>query len=92
LHCKRLEVFLYSPVETLPIFQNAASRLVVVWNRSGMSSQLNLEKVRRESGGDEPSSYQKILPVTSTNVPGVWRERGLCGSASQSDQSEKAWL
>jgi hypothetical protein len=28
-----LQVFLYSPRETLPILQNAASLLVVVWNR-----------------------------------------------------------
>jgi hypothetical protein len=41
---------LYSPVETLPVLQNAASRLVVVWNSRGMSSQLNLEKVRRITG------------------------------------------
>jgi hypothetical protein len=66
LLCKGLELFLYSPVETLSILQNAASRLVVVWNRRGMSSQLNLEKVRRETGGDEPSSDQKILLVPGT--------------------------
>jgi hypothetical protein len=36
-----------------------------------MSSQLNLEKVRRETGGDEPSSDQKILPVIRTKVAGV---------------------
>jgi hypothetical protein len=71
LHCKGLEVFLYSPVETLPIFQNVASRVVVVWNRRGMSSQFNLENVRRETGGDEPPSDQKILPVTGTKVAGV---------------------
>jgi hypothetical protein len=53
LHCKGIEVFLYSPVETLPILQNAASRLVVVWNRRGMSTQLNLENMRRETRGDE---------------------------------------
>jgi hypothetical protein len=56
LHWKGLEVFFYTPVETLPILQNEASRLVVAWNRRRMSSQLNLEKVRRETGGDEPSS------------------------------------
>jgi hypothetical protein len=49
LHSKGLEVFLYSPVETLLIFQNVASRKVDLWNRRGMSSQLNLEKVRRET-------------------------------------------
>jgi hypothetical protein len=32
LDCKGLEVFLYSPVETLSILQNAALRLLVVWN------------------------------------------------------------
>jgi hypothetical protein len=64
-------VFLYSPVETLPVLQNAASRLVVVWNSRGMSSQLNLEKVRRLTGGYEQSSDQKILFVTGTNVAGV---------------------
>jgi hypothetical protein len=46
-----------------------------------MSSQVNLEKVRRETGGDEPSSDQKILPVTGTKLAGVWRGRGLSGSA-----------
>jgi hypothetical protein len=73
-------VFLYSPVETLPILQNAVSRLVVLWVRRGMSSQLNLEKVKRENVGDEPSSDQKILPVYGSKVTGVWRGRGLCGS------------
>jgi hypothetical protein len=81
LHCKGLEVFLYSPEETLPILQNAASTLVMVWNRRGMSSQLNLEKVRRETGGDEPPSDQKILPVTGTKVVDVCRRRGLSKSA-----------
>jgi hypothetical protein len=71
----------FVPVETLPAIKNAASRLVVVWNRTGMSSQLNLEKVRRETGGDEPSSDQKILPVTGTKLAGVWRGRGLSGIA-----------
>jgi hypothetical protein len=66
LLCKGLEVFLYSPVERLPIVQNAASILVDVWNRRGMSSQLKLENVRRETGGDEPSSDQKILIVPVT--------------------------
>jgi hypothetical protein len=81
LHCKGLEVILHSPVETLRILEDAASRLVVAWNRRGMSSQVNLEKVRREPGGDEPSSDQKILPVTGTKLAGVWRGRGLSGSA-----------
>jgi hypothetical protein len=64
-------VFLYSPVETLPILQNAASTLVVVWDRRGMSFQMNFEKVRRETGVDEPSSDQKFLPVTGTKVNGL---------------------
>jgi hypothetical protein len=81
LHCRRLEVFLYSPVETLPILQNAASRLVVVWNRRGLSSQLNHEKVRRETGGDEPSSDPKVFPVTGNKLAGVWRGRGLSRTA-----------
>jgi hypothetical protein len=81
LNCKGLEVFLYSPVETLPILQNAALRLVVVWNKSGMSSQWNLKKIRRETGGHEPSSGQKILPATSTKMAGKWRGRGLSGNA-----------
>jgi hypothetical protein len=81
LHCKGLQVFLYSPVETLPILQNAVSRLVVVWNRRGMLPQLILQKVERETGGDETSSDQKILPVTGTSVAGVWRGRGLSRSA-----------
>jgi hypothetical protein len=68
LHCKGLEVFFYSQVETLPILQNAVTRLVFVWNRRGMSSHLNLEKMRRETGGHEPSSDQKILLVTVTTV------------------------
>jgi hypothetical protein len=72
---------LYSPLETLPILQNAASRLVVVWNRRGISSQWNLEKVMRETEGDEPSSVLKIFPVTGPKVAGVWRGRGLSGSA-----------
>jgi hypothetical protein len=29
-------------------------------------------KVRRETGGDEPSSDQKLLSVTGTKVAGVW--------------------
>jgi hypothetical protein len=72
---------LYSPVETLPIVQNAASILVVVQNMRAMSSNLNLENVRRETGGQEPSSYQKLLPVTGTDLAGVWRGRGLSGIA-----------
>jgi hypothetical protein len=36
------------------------------WNRRGMSSQLILENVRRETGRDEPSSDQKILTVPGT--------------------------
>jgi hypothetical protein len=81
LHCIGLEVFMYSPVETLPILQNSACRFVVVWNRRGMSSQLNLEEVRRETRGDEPSSDQKLLPVTGMKVAGVWRGRGHSRSA-----------
>jgi hypothetical protein len=50
-----------------------------------MSSQLNLEKVRRESGGDEPSSYQKILPVTGTKVDAVCRVGALGRVLMQSD-------
>jgi hypothetical protein len=72
---------LYSPVERLPILQNAASRLLVAWNRRGLSSQLNLDKERRESGVDEPSSDQKLLPVFYTNLAAVWKGRGLSGSA-----------
>jgi hypothetical protein len=45
-----------------------------------MSSQLNLEKVRREPGGHEPSSDQKIMPVTGTKVASVWIRRGLTRS------------
>jgi hypothetical protein len=82
LHWKGLEEFLYSPVQTLPILQTAASRLVVVWNRRGMSSELNLENLRRESGRHEPSSDQKIFPVPGTKVAAVWMGRGLRGSAS----------
>jgi hypothetical protein len=74
-------VFLYSPVETLPFLQNAASILVVVWNRRGMSSQLNFEKVRRETGGDEPLSYQKNLSVNGTKMAGLWRGRCISWSA-----------
>jgi hypothetical protein len=73
-------VLLYSPVETFPVLQNVASRLVVAWNRKGMLSQLNLEKVRRETG-DEPPSDQKIFPVTDTKVAGVCKRRGLSKSA-----------
>jgi hypothetical protein len=77
---QRASMFFYSPVEILPILHNAASRLVVVWNRRGMSSQLKFEKVRRDTEGDEPSSDQKIFPVTCTKVAGVWRGKGLSGS------------
>jgi hypothetical protein len=45
-----------------------------------MSSQLKLEKVRRETGGDEPSSDQ-IFPVTGSKVAAVCRGRGLSSSA-----------
>jgi hypothetical protein len=45
-----------------------------------MSYQLKLEKVRRETGGDEPSSDQKILSVTATKVAGVQGE-GISRSA-----------
>jgi hypothetical protein len=79
--CKGLEVFLYSALEIFAILQIAASRLIVVWNRRGMSSQLRLQNVRRESGGDEQPSDQKILPVHGFKWAGVWRGRGLSGSA-----------
>jgi hypothetical protein len=46
-----------------------------------MSSQLNLEKMRRETGRDEPSSDQKILPVTGSTGAGVCSRRGLNGRA-----------
>jgi hypothetical protein len=46
-----------------------------------MSSQLNLKKIRRETGGHEPSSGQKFLPVTGTKVAGEWRDRGLSRNA-----------
>jgi hypothetical protein len=46
-------------------------RLVVIWNRRGMSSQLNLKNLRRKTGGNEPSSDQKLMPVTDTKVAGV---------------------
>jgi hypothetical protein len=52
---------------------------------------LNLEKVRRETGVDEPSSHQKLLPVTGTKVDGVWRGRGLSRRAF-AILSEKIWL
>jgi hypothetical protein len=55
--------------------------LVVVWNRRGMSSQLNLEKVRRETWGDEPSSDQKILPINGTKVAAVFMGRAFSRSA-----------
>jgi hypothetical protein len=70
---------LYSPLEMLLILQSAASTWVVVLTRKGMSSQLNLDKVRKLTGGDEPSSQKKILPVTGTKVACVWRGRGLSG-------------
>jgi hypothetical protein len=66
------------------LLQNAASRLVVVWNRKGMSSQFIHEKMKRETGGDEPSSDQKIFPVTDTKVAGVWRAGPLAGLLTQS--------
>jgi hypothetical protein len=46
-----------------------------------MSSQLNFKKVRRVTGGDEPSSDQKILPVAVTKGAGVWRGQTLSESA-----------
>jgi hypothetical protein len=36
-----------------------------------MSSQLKLEKVRRKTGGDEPFSDHKNLPVSGTKGAGV---------------------
>jgi hypothetical protein len=53
-----------------------------------MSSQLNLDKVRRETGREEPSWGHKLFPVTGTKVAGVWRERGLSRSTSQSYKSK----
>jgi hypothetical protein len=44
-----------------------------------MSSQWNLEKVRRETGGDEPSLDQKNLPIMAPNWL-VCRGRGHSGS------------
>jgi hypothetical protein len=57
-----------------------------------MSSHLNLEKVRKETGGNEPSLDQKTSPVTGTKWL-VCREGGsLEGVLTQSDPSEKTWL
>jgi hypothetical protein len=92
LHCKGLEVFLYSPVETFPILQNAASRLVVVLNRRGMSSQLNLEEVWRETS---KMSYLQIRRSCLLLAP-KWLVciggESLAGMLTQYDQSEKTWL
>jgi hypothetical protein len=85
------EVFLHSSVGTLLIFQNVASILVVVWNMRGMSSQLNLEKVRRETGGDEPTSDQRSCLLLTTKWL-VCRGRGLSWSATYFGWSEKTWL
>jgi hypothetical protein len=58
-----------------------ASRLVVVWNRRGMSSQLNLEKVRRERKLEEMSDLQ--IWGSSLFLAPKWlvcRERGFSSS------------
>jgi hypothetical protein len=73
-------MFLYSPVETLPIFQNVASRLAVVWNRIGMSSQLTLKKVRRENGGEDPLQIRRSCQLVAPKWL-VWSGRGLSRSA-----------
>jgi hypothetical protein len=57
-----------------------------------MSSQLNLEKVRRETGGDEPSSDQKNLPVTGPKWLVFGGGGTLVGVLRQSDKLEKFWL
>jgi hypothetical protein len=92
LQCKGIQVFLYSPVEILPILQNEASRLVVVWNRRGMSSQLNFEKVRREL---EEMSHLQIRRSYLLLAP-KWLDCGEGGALAevlkQSDQSEKTWF
>ena len=40
---KGLEVFVYSPGESLPVLQSVGSKLEAVWNMTEMSCQLNLE-------------------------------------------------
>jgi hypothetical protein len=41
---------LYSLPETIPVLQNVGSRLGVLWNRTEMSSHLNLEQPDEGTG------------------------------------------
>jgi hypothetical protein len=92
MNCKGLEVHLYSPPETLPVLQNAASRLRVVWNRTEMSSQLNFEQA------EEGNWRRAILKSEdlAMRVAQKWLAPGaggaLEGVLTQSTQSGKIWL
>jgi hypothetical protein len=71
------------------LLQNAASRLVVVWNRKGMSSQLNLEKVRRETGGDKHLQIRRSCLLLAPKSLLCAGGGDLAGVIMQPDQSEK---
>jgi hypothetical protein len=74
---------LYSPLETLPLFQNEGFRLGVIWNRTEMSFQLNLEEADEGDWGRRAIDSQIRISCqeTATQAAGSWSGRGLRGSA-----------
>jgi hypothetical protein len=84
-----------SPLGTLSVLQNADSRLAVLWNRTEMSSQLNLEQA--DEGKWRRRAIHPLITrscqETGTVVTGLWRGRGkgLEGVLTQSEQSGETW-
>jgi hypothetical protein len=84
---------LYVLPETLPVLQNAGSRLGVLWNRTEISSHFNLEQA------DERTWKRKVILRSedlARNWPQEWLEPGGSWAfkevLKQSDQSGKTWL
>jgi hypothetical protein len=56
-----LEVFLYSPQESVPVLLTVGSLLGVLWNRTEMSWQFNLEGAEEVTWQRKTSPDEKIL-------------------------------
>jgi hypothetical protein len=70
-------VFLYSPPETLLVLQNGGSKLEVLWNKTEMSSHLNLEQA-------EEGTWRRKAILRSESLawklPHKWLELGDGGA------------
>jgi hypothetical protein len=58
MELQSVEVFLYSPQESLPVLNTVGSRLGSLWNRTEMTCQFNLEQA--DEGYTEKKSNPQI--------------------------------